>query len=259
MKTLQLTQAAWPTLLTVLNVVSQVRAGQQPKPEQVRTRVLKALREGAEISVSDPELDRAWNERVRRMLIYFVDGRLINLTQWTGRHWWMEHRLELDRDGLDEVASEGGDRFFEMCDQLQTEYHAAERINRPDKHLLAEQLSLFYSAIRLGFRGKYQDLPDEFDEYTRKVYGLIPGQLGIRDEELFPETTKHTITKKAIYPIGRALTIVLGTFLIVLVSILVTYNIVWRNSTKAIREAAESLRKMELPAGTAEKPPGAAG
>lgn len=235
---LLLTRACWPVFLTVMNVARQVRAGAEPDPEQVRMRVAAVLRDGGELAGADAAVDRAWRERIRAMLIYFVDYRMVQM-RWRGQRFWLERRFETSPDGLGQTPALGGNKFFEDCDALQKVFLEAERQpDRQDKGLLAEQLALYFTCLRLGFRGQFQERPDRLEDYERQLYALLPGQRLLGDEELFPDAYKHTVKKQALYPVGRSLAIVAGFFTLVLVGTAVAYQIAWRLTTGAI--AAEA-------------------
>ena len=63
---------------------------------------------------------------------------------------------------------------------------------------------------------------------------------GWRDDELFPDAYKHTVTRKAVYPIGMPLAVILGVFGLLFIAVIIGYRIAWNNATKVIRESAET-------------------
>jgi type VI protein secretion system component VasF len=223
----------------------QARSGKTGAPENIRREMLTALREGAEIAAQDSAADRAWHERIRKLLIYFCDYRL-SQTDWPGRAYWLNHRLETSPDGLAQPTGLGGDRFFDDCDELQKSYERVEHRDREDRGIMAEQLSLYYTAIRLGFRGRYHDFPVELEEYSRRLFALIPGQKTLGDDPMFPQAYDHTIKKPAIYALGVSVARIAAIFLVLLVAIIVVYQVAWRNAIRVIRESAETYESAAL-------------
>lgn len=236
---LTLTQACWPMFSFVINASRQIRSAVPLDPEKAWRLALSALHEGAAIAQQEPQSARAWNDRIRAMLIYFVDYRMVNL-EWPGKGFWLNRRLETHPEGLDRIEPLGGEKFFTDCDDLRKLYDQAERVARDDLPLLSEQLSLYYTCIRLGFRGAYHDKPIELDEYAQRIYAMLPSQRGWRDDELFPEAYKHTVTRKAVYPIGVPLAIILSVFGLLFIGVIVGYRIAWNHATEEIRKSAET-------------------
>lgn len=236
---LTLTKACWPTFFFLIKFAQQVRATQQLDYDSVRREALSCLREGAEIASRDPDADRAWHDRIRKMLIYFVDYQLTQL-DWPGRMRWYDQRLEISPEGLKQPAGLGGDRFFDDCDALQKMYESIEERDREDRAIIGEQLSLYFTAIRLGFKGRYHDFQADLNEYAKRLYQLLPEQRHLRDDPMFPQTYEHTLKKPAVYNVGVNVARVTAVFLTLLVLVIVGYQVAWRIAMKDIREAAQS-------------------
>lgn len=247
---LLLTQACWPVLATTINVARQVRAGHEPRPESVRAQILASFRDAEDLVRNEPAVERAWLERTRAMLMYFVDRRMVHL-EWQGRHFWLEHRLETSRDGLAHPQALGGNLFFQDCNELKQLYDNASRMKREDAPLLAEQLGLYYTCMRLGFAGEME--ADALEDYARQVYLMLPGLRELRDDRLFAEAYAHTVDRPARYDLRTPLLLIITVFCVLLIGTVVAYQIAWRSATAVIREAAETYRVQSR--ATPEPPP----
>ena len=237
--TSRLTEACWPILEFVINFSRQAKAGVVPPPEQLRYEALSALRDSEDRAREDPVTERAWQDRVKAIMVYLVDYKLISTT-WDGNTWWYQNRFETDPEVLGHVESLGGDKFFEDCDELQREYELAERRDRRDKDELAEQLGLYFICLRLGFKGRYDDRPQELADYTRRLYSRLPAYAATRGKEMFPEAYRHNQELKVDYKLGMSLTIVLVTFVIVVAAWLISSRLAWNSATAAIGGAAKT-------------------
>lgn len=244
-KRMLLTRCCWRTFMQVIGVARQARSGEELPPERVRSRILAALREGGELAATSPEVERAWSQRIRAMLIYFVDDRLVQL-RWNGSRWWLENRLQCAAEGLGRPQAQGGNWFYEDCDVLRQELLEAEHRQQPERELLAEQLSLYYTCLRLGFQGQFDGRPDLLKNYEMGLYAFLPGHGGVRDEELFPQAYKHTIERKAIYDWGTKLAVVLAVFGFLVVGSVVFYRLAWNRTTKAIETAANAYEAQSV-------------
>jgi type IV/VI secretion system ImpK/VasF family protein len=238
---MHLTAACWPVFEFVINFARQMKGGAEPEPEQTRYEALAALRDADDIVRDDLAAERAWNERVKAMMVYFLDYKMLNTT-WNGRDHWFNNRFETDREIMDHAESLGGDLFFEECDELQKEYEVADRRERPDRHELAEQLSLYYTCLRLGFKGKYHDQPQALADYTRRLFTRLPAYALTRGKEMFPEAYRHNQEVKVDYKLGMRLTMVLTIFVLILGASLIAFRVAWNSATGDIAKAAEDVR-----------------
>lgn len=233
---LHLTRACWPVFSTLIDLARQARAGQDPKAEAARSRVVMAFRDAEDIVRTNADVERAWNDRVRAMLIYFADRRMVHL-DWEGRYYWLEHRLETSRDGLGQPQALGGEKFFDDCDELQRQFDNANRSKRADAPLMAEQLALYYACIRMGFSGRIDG--DDLVDYARRLYLTLPTQRDIREDRLFPECYAHTVDKPAKYDLRTPLILIVTVFVVLLVGTIAAYQFAWHTATRAIKEAAD--------------------
>ncbi|MBK8915832.1 MAG: DotU family type IV/VI secretion system protein [Phycisphaerales bacterium] len=232
-----LSKACWPVFAATIQVARQVRAGQELRPESVRAQILAAFREAEDTVRADGDAERAWIERIRAMMTYFVDRRMVHL-EWPGRHYWLEHRLETSKDGLAHPQALGGNLFFRDCNELRQLHDTASRMKRDDAPLLAEQLGLYYTCMRLGFAGELE--AEALEDYARQIYLMLPGQRDLRDDRLFPESYAHTVDRPAQYDLHTPLVLVLSVFAVLLIGSVVAYQIAWRSATGAIQTAAQT-------------------
>lgn len=236
-RTPPLSEVAWPIFEFVTNFQRQVKHGIVSAPEQVRYDALSALRDAEELAREEPTSERLWHDYLKAMLVYYVDYVMLN-TEWDGRDYWFDNRFETDRAVLDHVEALGGEKFFEDCDKVQQEYEIAERRDRRDKDELASLLSCYFACIRLGFKGRFHDYPQELADYTRRLFARLPAHAHTRAKELFPEAYQHNQELKVDYKLGMSLTIVLSIVLIILIVAGVTFRVAWSRAVGEIRQHA---------------------
>ena len=237
---LRLTEACWPVFEFVTNFGRQVKHGTVPPPDQVRYEALSALRDAEDLARNDAISERSWHERIKAVMVYLLDYKMLN-TEWEGRNYWFDNLFECDPMILDRPEALGGEEFFQTCDDLQREYELAERRERRDKDELAEQLSLYFICLRLGFKGKYHDRPQELADYTRRLFTRLPAYATTRVKEMFPDAYKHNQELKVNYNLGMSLTIVLVLLGVVMVLWMGTSQLAWRSAVKAISRGATEL------------------
>ncbi len=236
----RLTEMCWPVFELVTNFDRQVKHGAPPPPEQLRYDALAALRDSEDLARNDPVTERAWDDRVKAMMVYLLDYRLLN-TDWVGRDFCSSNPFETDPTVLNHAQSLGGSEFFRDCDDIQKEFELAERRERRDKDELAGLLNLYFTCLRLGFKGQYHDRPMELQDYTRRLFNRLPAYSTTRAKELFPESYKHTQEVKANYNLGMNLTIVGVVFATVLILSLVTFNIAWNSAVSDLRDSVQTV------------------
>jgi len=235
---LKLAETCWPVFEFLTNFVRKIKHGVAPPPDQVRFEAVSALRDSEDFSRNEPVTERAWNDRVKAMMVYLIDYKMLN-TEWAGRDFWFDNPFETDPTLLDHPQAVGGDDFFSDCDEIQREYELAERRDRQDKDELAGLLNLYFVCLRLGFKGKYHDRPQELADYTRRLFTRLPAYGTTRAKEMFPDAYRHNQEIKVNYNLGKNLTIVLATFLVIIVVSLVTFRFAWSAATDEIEKSAE--------------------
>jgi len=243
--TLFLTEACWPIFEFVTNFIRQVKYGSVPPADQVRYEALSALRDGEDLARNDPVSERGWQDRIKAVMVYLVDYKMIN-TEWEGRLYWLDNPFETDREILDHAQALGGEEFFTTCDEMQREYELAERRERHDRDELAEQLGIYFNCLRLGFRGQFHDRPMELDDYTRRLFNRLPAYATTRAKEMFPATYRHNEEVKVEYNLGMNLTIVLVAFTVLVLGWVTVSLFVWDGAVKDIEKAANSVDGRDL-------------
>ena len=234
---LKLTSACWPVFEFLTNFVRQVKHGSAPAPDQLRYEALSALRDAEDLARNDPVSERAWEDRIKGMLVYLLDYKMIN-TVWEGSNYWFDNPFETDPTLLNHAQALGGEEFFRDCDELQREYELAERRDRRDKHELAEQLSLYFVCLRLGFKGQFHDRPQELADYTRRLFTRLPAYAATRAKEMFPEAYQHVEELKINYNLGMSLTVVLTTFALIIGLAIFTFQLAWHRAVGEISDVA---------------------
>lgn len=234
---LKLTAACWPVFEFLTNFVRQVQHSAVPAPDQVRYEALSALRDAEDLARNEPASERAWQDRIKAMVVYLLDYKMIN-TNWAGANYWFDNPFETDPTVLDHPQAIGGEEFFRDCDELQREYELAERRDRRDKHELAEQLSLYFVCLRLGFRGQYHDRPQELADYTRRLFTRLPAYAATRAKEMFPEAYQHNQEYKINYNLGMSLSVVLVTFVVIVAVSIFAFRTAWGRAVGDIAKVA---------------------
>lgn len=240
----RLTQACWPVFEFVIHFKRKLKYGGLADGDQVKFEARQAFRTAEEIARDEPAVERLWHEKAKAMMTYFVDYMMIN-TEWDGRPSWQNNPLELDRDFLDHNEALGGEFFYNDCDEVQREFEQADRRDRRDKYDLAELLSLYFTCLRLGFKGKYDGFPNELTDYTRRLWSKLPAHAATRGREMFPEAYKNVEEVKVDYKLGISLIVVLVCFAIVFGAWAITSHVMWNSAVDKIKTAADNMRKLD--------------
>ena len=161
----------------------------------------------------DPVTERAWNDRVKAMMVYLIDYKMLN-TDWDGRNYWFVPEPLRDRPGGPRRTSRalGGEKFFEDCDEMQQGVRARRaprppgqgrtgRAAEPVLHLPAPGLQ--GAATTTGRR----NWPTTPGGCSRR----LPAYATTRGKEMFPEAYRHNQELKVDYKLGMSLTMVLVT------------------------------------------------
>ncbi|HUU83396.1 MAG TPA: DotU family type IV/VI secretion system protein [Phycisphaerae bacterium] len=234
---LRLTESCWPVFEFLVNFRRQVKHGNVPDPDAVRYEALSALRDAEDLARNDPVTERGWDDHIKGAMVYLLDYVMIN-TDWSGRDYWFDNPFETDPEIVNHAQALGGEEFFRDCDELQREYELAERRDRRDKDELAEQLSLYFIVLRLGFKGQFHDRPQELADYTRRLFSRLPAYASTRAKEMFPDAYRHNQELKITYSLGASLTVVLAIFVVVIGLSLFTFRMAWERAVGDIRESA---------------------
>ena len=254
---LRLTEVCWPVFEFLTNFDRQIKHGLVPAPDQVRYEALSALRDSEDLARNDPVTERAWEDRVKAMMCYLVDYKMLN-SEWSGRDYWFDDPFETDPQILNHAQALGGEEFFRDCDEIQREYELAERRDRRDKDELAGVLGLYFICLRLGFRGQFHDRPQELADYTRRLFSRLPAYGTTRGKELFPEAYKHNQEIKVNYNLGMNLAVVMVSFVLVIAGWATVSRIVWNQkvsdlSVEASQWTEEGFVPRPVEAGSEEE------
>ena len=242
----RLTEVSWPVFDCLLNLGRQAKYGALPPPDQVRYQVLTALRDAEDLARRDPASERIWDDRLKAMLVYLIDYKMLN-SDWAGREFWFDNRFETDPGILDHVEALGGEKFFEDCNEIQKEYELAERRERRDKYELAELLALYFICLRLGFKGQYHDRPQELADYTRRLFMRLPAYATTRSKEMFPDAYRHNQELKVDYKLGMSLTLVVIILAVIVGTALITFRAAWYRAVHDIEQVATTWVPADAP------------
>jgi type VI protein secretion system component VasF len=240
---LKLTEACWPVFDFLINFDRLCNHQAAPPADQAHYEAKSALRDAEDAAREDTESESAWHgasegaPSVKAMMVYLIDYKMKN-SDWPGATDWTD--LETDPDGLNDLASEGGEKFFEHCNEMQRNYEESERRDRRDKDKLAEVLSLYFTCLRLGFKGQYRDTPQELADYTRRLYARLPAYNAVRGGRMFPEAYKHNQEVRVDYKLGVSLTIVLTTFTLIVAAWVVMSRAAWNATVEDLQKSAKA-------------------
>jgi type IV/VI secretion system ImpK/VasF family protein len=238
--TFRLTEVCWPVFQFLTDFGRRVQHGMPQDFKQVRFDAVTALRDAEEIAAGDPSSEKLWRQRVKTMMVYLLDYVLTE-TSWTGQEAWRLGPFETDPEMLGHEAVRGGSAFFEDCDQIQGEFELAERRDLSEKENLAELLGLYFICLSLGFKGQYQDRPQELADYTRRLFTRLPAHASTRAREMFPDSYRHNREVKVSYNLGMSLTVMVTIFVVIVVLAGVTFHIAWKSAVGDIATAAEQV------------------
>jgi type IV/VI secretion system ImpK/VasF family protein len=234
---LHLTTVCWPVFEFVTNFTRQIKYGTSPPPEQVRYEALSALRDAEDLARNDPSSERLWEDKAKPMMCYLIDYKMIN-SAWEGPEYWSDNPFETDHQILNHAQATGGEDFFRDCDEIQKEHDLAERRERRDRHELSELLGLYFTCLRLGFRGQFHDRPQELADYTRRLFTRLPAYGTTRAKEMFPTTYEHNQEMKVDYNLGVSMAVVAATFAIILVAFVFSMQVAWQTAVRDIDKSA---------------------
>lgn len=245
----RLSEICWPVFDVLIGFDRQVRSGEAPDAEQVRYELVHALGDAEDLARRDPTADRLWERRVKQMLVYLIDYKLLN-SEWPGREYWWNHLFQTDPEILGEIEALGGEKFFQECDEVQKDYDLASSRHRADAAELGDLLALYYICLRLGFKGRYHDQPQELAEYTRRLFTRLPAYARTRETRIFGDQYNPVIRPRPVPP-GMAVTMLLLIAVVVVVAIGTSFRLAWKSATKEIQDARERLVE-QVAAGPAE-------
>src|SRR5205809_109617 len=121
-------ESCWPVFDFLIDFARRVKRGRPLVAENVHYEAKAALRDAEERARDNPVSQRAWDDRVKAMMVYLIDYKMVHM-QWEGKDFWAElsNRLECDPEWLNQPTPIGGNKFFDDCNEVQREYEQAER------------------------------------------------------------------------------------------------------------------------------------
>jgi type VI secretion system protein ImpK len=148
-------RAVDPVFACALDLLDRIDSGQELNPSAEKARIVGCFdKAGAELGQADE-----WTQFAKYALIAWIDSELGNVRPWEGREWWNTHSLELDYWGQGLANVE----FY-------------RRAQAAAQHPSKDALEVFYICVVLGFRGFYENAPEE-DKF-RIIEGLgLPADL----------------------------------------------------------------------------------
>ena len=119
------------------------------------------------------------------------------------------------------------------------------RVPRRDKEELAEVLSLYFICLRLGFKGKYHDYPQELADYTRRLFARLPAYATTRAKEMFPDAYRHNEELKVDYRLGTSLAMVLIVFAVIIGVSAITFRMAWSSAVRDIKTQVDRMDEIQ--------------
>jgi type IV/VI secretion system ImpK/VasF family protein len=192
-------------LLQVAQFVRQSKRGAAPAGPQLRQDLVKLFHELDQQAGADRTLAETW-QAARRPLVYLVDETMIG-TEWEHRGWWRDNSLE--RQLLGHAQMMRGILFFDELDKARKSCDQAQSGSRQAGHLL-DLLTVFYCALRFGFRGKLSGQPAELEREAQDLLARLPGRVQPDSREFFGQAYQHTVEIPPTYETYMRLATILG-------------------------------------------------
>ncbi len=194
---------------------------------------IKAL---IEDMMSKAATDLRLSQQTRKIelpLIFFVDSMISESTLPFASD-WNQNRLAYDRQEL-----AGDEKFFDLLDETLKE----------SGEDAAERLAVFYTCIGLGFTGIYFKQP----EFLRKMMLSIAPRIrhlieADQNARICPETYEGADTRNLIEPPGSRMVLVAMIFLGFTLAVLISYFVMYRQSSKNLNNSIEEVLKQDLAA-----------
>ncbi|MEX2176520.1 MAG: DotU family type IV/VI secretion system protein [Pirellulaceae bacterium] len=142
-------RAVDPIFICVLDLLDRIDRGQQLHPADEKARIQGCFDKATALLGNSDE----WQHLAKYALIAWIDAELAILRPWGGREWWGANSLELDYWGQGLANVE----FYQR---------ATAAAQLPSK----DAIEVFYVCVMLGFRGFYENSPE--DDKIRVIEGL---------------------------------------------------------------------------------------
>jgi type VI secretion system protein ImpK len=213
----------------VLGLKRQVVASEGMTPfDTVQQRLLDAFESQAtKIGNRLPDHERRVFEDIRYVMIAMADEGFSYL-EWAGQSAWVDQPLEV----VIFHTRDAGERIFNRIEKILT-----------DRAAPAQLVTVYMTALALGFRGRYASLDTETPEAYR---GRLAEQLGrtdpelLRNKELCPQAHAYTETKPTKERLP-SLSLGLLPFVLVIVGWIVLGEILWLYQTSQLSEVLNQI------------------
>lgn len=182
----------------------------------------------------DPREQQRFRE-VLYVMVALADEVFLRL-EWPGKDYWNGHLLE----EYAFYSHDAGTRFFENVEQL-----LASR-----DPMRADVATVYYLALALGFRGRYQDLQGsaQLEHYQLRLFSsLFQRNPGLAAEaRLFPDAYENTLRDRQprLLPQLRPWLLSLGA---VTVIYLVASHLIWAFGSAPVASALDELAQRRRP------------
>jgi type VI secretion system protein ImpK len=182
----------------------------------------------------DPREQRRFRE-VLYVMVALADEVFLRL-EWLGKEYWSAHLLE----EYAFYSHDAGTRFFENVEQL---------LSSRDP-MRADVAMVYYMALALGFRGRYQDLGSStrIEHYQNQLFTSLfqrnPGLAG--DARLFPAAYENTLRDRQPRLLPQ-----LRPWLLSLAGVVVVYlvvsHLIWAFGAAPVTAALDDLSQRRRP------------
>ena len=213
----------------VLELKRQVIASKGAIPcDIVQQRLVDAFEsQAAKIGSRLPDHERDVFDDIRYAMIAMAD-EVFSYLDWDGQSAWVDRPLEV----IIFHTRDAGERIFNRIEKILT-----------DRAAPAQLMTVYMTALALGFRGRYASLDTETPETYRS---RLAEQLGrtdpelLRNKELCPQAHAHTETKPAKERLP-SLSLGLLPFVLVIVGWIVLGEILWLYQTSQLSEVLNQI------------------
>lgn len=213
----------------VLGQKRQVLASEGQMPfDAVQQRLLDAFeQQAARIGNRLPDHERRVFEEIRYVMIAMAD-EVFSYLEWNGQSAWVDQPLEV----VIFHTRDAGERIFNRIEKILT-----------DRAAPAQLVTVYMTALALGFRGRYASIDTETPETYR---GRLAEHLGrtdpelLRNKELCPRahaSTETSETPKLLPSLSRGLL----PFVLVILGWVVLGQILWLYHTSQLSEVLNQI------------------
>lgn len=182
----------------------------------------------------DPREQRRFRE-ILYVMVVLADEVFLRL-EWPGKDYWNGHLLE----EYAFYSHDAGTRFFDNIDQL---------LSSRDP-MRADVAMVYYMALALGFRGRYQDLQGtaQIEHYQLQLFASLfqrnPGLAG--ESRLFPDAYENTLRDRRPRLLPQLRPWLLGLSAVAVIYLVVSH-VIWAFGAAPVASALEELASRRRP------------